>query len=269
MSHEVQDFEQQVLQRSRQVPVVVDFWAPWCGPCKMLGPVIEGLASTSGGRWDLVKVNTEEQQALAMAYNISSIPAVKMFKDGVVADEFVGFLPEDQIRRWIENHLPSPAQEEMEQAAEFIDNGRLGEARTLLEQALVKDPARIPAKLLLAEVLLGEDPSKALELLGQVPEHADEAPHAHALALLASAAARSPESLPEDAVKARLMEGLAAIRNRDWDAALAAFVDVVERRRTYAGGLATDAGKAIFRYLGIRHPIADKHYRRFSSALNS
>jgi len=269
MNHEVQDFEQQVLQRSRQVPVVVDFWAPWCGPCKMLGPVIEGLAAASGGRWDLIKVNTEEQQALAMAYNISSIPAVKLFKDGVVADEFVGFLPEDQIRHWIENHLPSPAQEEMERAAEFIDNGQLAEARTLLEQTLVKDPQRVPAKLLLAEVLLGEDPSKAVELLSQVPEDADEAPHAQALLVLARASMRTAESLPDDPSKARLVEGLVAIRNRDWDAALAGFVDVVERRRTYADGLATDAGKAIFRYLGIRHPIADKHYRRFSSALNS
>lgn len=269
MSFEVQDFDQQVLQRSRSVPVVVDFWAPWCGPCKMLGPVIEQLARSSEGKWDLVKVNTEEQQALALAYNISSIPAVKMFKDGVVADEFVGFLPENEIRRWIEKHLPSPAQMEMEHAAELIDDGKLAEARAMLDQALAKDPTNVPAKILLAEVLLADAPAQAVELLAKVPAEADEAPHALALSLLAQAALRPPDSLPEDPVKPRLMEGLAAIRNRDWDAALAAFVDVMERRRAYAGGLATDAGKAIFRYLGIRHPISDKHYRRFSSALNS
>ena len=269
MSHEVRDFETQVLQRSHQVPVVVDFWAPWCGPCKMLGPVLEGLARQSDGRWDLVKVDTEQQQALAMAYNISSIPAVKLFKAGEVVDEFVGFLPEDQIRRWITQHLPSPAQEEMERAAEYIDDGRLAEARALLEQALVKDPERIPAKLLLAEVLLGDETSQAVEILDQIPEHADEAPHAKALALLARAARRTPDSFPEDPLRSRLLEGLAAIRNRNWDAALAAFVEVVERRRTYAEGLAVEAGKAIFRYLGIRHPVADRYYRRFSSALNS
>ncbi len=269
MSYDVQDFDQQVLQRSHQVPVVVDFWAPWCGPCKMLGPVLENLAAEAAGRWDLVKVNTEEHQALSLAYNISSIPAVKLFKDGTVADEFVGSLPENQIRRWIENHLPSPAQVEMERAAELIDDGQLGEARALLEQALVKDPNGVPAKILLAEVLLSADPSLAIDLLAKVPEEADESPHARALSLLAQAALRPPDSLPVDSAKCRLTEGLAAIRSRDWDTALGAFVDVVERNRSYADGLAIDAGKAIFRYLGVRHPIADKHYRRFSSALNS
>lgn len=269
MSYEVQDFDQQVLQRSQAVPVVVDFWAPWCGPCKMLGPVLESLAAQANGKWDLVKVNTEEHQALALAYNISSIPAVKMFKAGEVADEFVGFMPENDIRRWIENHLPSPAQQEMELAAEYIDDGRIAEARALLDQALAKDPGRIPAKLLLAEVLLGEDPGRAIALLGEVPPDADEAPHAQALAMLAEASRRSAESMAEDPLKATLLQGLAAIRVRDWDQALSSLVEVVERRRAYAGGLATDAGKAIFRYLGIRHPIADKYYRRFSSALNS
>jgi len=269
MSYEVRDFEQQVLRRSHEVPVVVDFWAPWCGPCKMLGPLLENFADRANGRWDLVKVNTEEQQALAMAYNISSIPAVKVFKNGEVTDEFIGFLPEEELRRWIENQLPSPAQEEMERAAQLIDEGHLAEARTQLELALTKDPERIPAKLLLAEVLIGDEPARAVELLTQVPDHADEAPHARALALLAQAAARPQESFPDDPARPRLLEGLAAIRNRDWDSALAAFVDVVERRRSYADGLAVDAGKAIFRYLGIRHPVADRHYRRFSSAINA
>ena len=269
MNYEVQDFDRQVLQRSQSVPVVVDFWAPWCGPCKMLGPVLESLASQADGKWDLVKVNTEEQQALALAYNISSIPAVKMFKAGEVADEFVGFLPENEIRGWIENHLPSPAQQEMELAAEYIDDGRIAEARTLLDQALAKDPGRIPAKLLLSEILLGEDPGRAVTLLSEVPPDADEAPHAQALATLANAIRLAPESLPDDPMKSTLADGLNAVRARDWDKALAAFVTVVEKRRSYAGGLATDAGKAIFRYLGIRHPIADQYYRRFSSALNS
>jgi thioredoxin len=106
MSYEVHDFETQVLQRSKQRPVLVDFWAPWCAPCRTLGPVLEKMAAQANSRWELVKVNTEENQELAAAYNIASIPAVKLFVNGEVVDEFVGALPEREIRRFIEKPLP-------------------------------------------------------------------------------------------------------------------------------------------------------------------
>lgn len=269
MSYEVADFENQVLARSRSVPVLVDFWAPWCGPCKMLGPVLESMAQRAEGKWELVKVNTDEQQGLATAYNIASIPAVKLFRDGQVVDEFVGFQPESEIQRWIERHLPSPALAQLERAAELIDNQDLEGARDILKQALALDPNAAGAKLLLAEILLGDDLPQAQELLQTIPPEADERPHADALALLARLAQAGVGEGPEDPLKTRFGEGLAAITRRDWDAALSAFTDIVERQRRYAGGAAADAGKAIFRYLGIRHPIADQYYRRFSGALNS
>ncbi len=109
MSHEVQDFEEQVLQRSKQIPVSVDCWAPWCGPCRTLGPVLERMATQADGYWELVKINTEEHQALAAAFNIANIPAVKLFVGGKVADQFVGALPELEIRRFLEKALPSPS----------------------------------------------------------------------------------------------------------------------------------------------------------------
>jgi putative thioredoxin len=269
MSYEVRDFERDVIERSRSVPVVVDFWASWCGPCKMLGPVIEKLAGESGGRWDLVKVDTERHPDLATSFGISSIPAVKLFRDGTVVDEFLGFRPEAEIRRWLDPHLSSPAQARLEKAAELIDDGRLAEARTLVEEALTEEPGRAAARLLLAEILLQDEPARVPEILDGIPAEADERSHADALGLIARAAAQPEAALPEDALKPRLVAGLSALRRRDWDAALEAFVEVVERRRRYADGLAADAGKAIFRYLGIRHPIVDKHYRRFSGALNS
>ncbi len=276
MSHELRDFQQQVLQRSHEVPVVVDFWASWCGPCKMLGPILEKLAGEAAGRWDLVKVNTEEHAAIAAEYSISSIPAVKLFRRGAVADEFVGFRPEKPLREWIGSHLDSAvptdgadAPNELEQAAEMIDDGRLAEARPLLERLLAANPKSHAARLLFAEVLLTDDPSESIHQLAKVPAEANERPHADALCLIASAVVRSTEDFAEDPVRKHLLDGLAALRRRDWDAALGAFVEVTERRSRYAGGLAGDTGKAIFRYLGIRHPIVDKYYRRFSSALNS
>lgn len=268
-SYEVQDFAQQVIERSRSVPVVVDFWAPWCGPCKMLGPVLEKMAGEAGGRWELVKVNTEEHQALAQEHGIASIPAVKLFRDGQVAAEFVGFKPEAEIQKWLDQSQPSPAHELLERAAELIDVGDLAAARRLLEGALALDPNRAEAKLLLSEILLSDTPDQAVTLLESIPADSDAWAHAAALAVIARAAVKSGEELPPDEMKGRLAAGLDAVRRRDWDAALEAFVEVVERRRKYADGLAAEVGKAIFRYLGVRHPIVDRHYRRFSSALNA
>jgi putative thioredoxin len=158
---------------------------------------------------------------------------------------------------------------QLERAAELIDNQDLEGARAILKQALVADPNVAGAKLLLAEILLGDDLPQAIGLLQTILPEADERPHADALLLLARLAQAGTEGIPEDPLKPRFAEGIAAIGKRDWDTALAAFTDIVERQRKFANGAAGDAGKAIFRYLGVRHPIADPYYRRFSGALNS
>ena len=102
-------FETEVLDKSHEKPVVVDFWAPWCGPCRVLGPTVEKLARASGGAWRLVKINTDRYPELGQRYGVRGIPAVKMFQGGAVVAEFTGALPESQVRAWLAEHLPAPA----------------------------------------------------------------------------------------------------------------------------------------------------------------
>ncbi len=106
MNHEVSDFSADVLERSRTVPVLVDFWAPWCGPCRSLKPVLEKLAGEAGDHWSLVTINVDLHPGLATQFGIRSIPAVKLFHAGTVAAEFSGAMPEGSVRAWLDAHLP-------------------------------------------------------------------------------------------------------------------------------------------------------------------
>ncbi len=135
------DFEAQVLARSLEVPVLLDCWAPWCGPCRSLGPVLEKLAGAYGGRFLLAKINTDEAPNLSAALRIRSIPLVVLFVDGRPVDQFLGALPEGQIREFLDKHLPAapePAQAEpefgpLDEAAMLIEEGALDEARAILD----------------------------------------------------------------------------------------------------------------------------------------
>jgi putative thioredoxin len=103
------DFQKEVIDASKQQPVLVDFWAEWCGPCKMLGPILEKLEKEANDAWKLVKINTDLHPDLSRQYQIQGIPAVKLFVDGQVTAEFAGALPEPHVRAWLNEHLPKNA----------------------------------------------------------------------------------------------------------------------------------------------------------------
>lgn len=147
-------FEQDVIEQSRHMPVLVDFWAPWCGPCRSLKPVLEKLAEAYGGRFRLAKLNTDENPRTAQDHGIRSIPNVKAFVDGVMADEFLGALPESQVRQFIDRLLPSPAELLRRQARTQLDNDDAAGALETLQRAAADAPRDDDIQADLAEALL-------------------------------------------------------------------------------------------------------------------
>lgn len=152
-------FELEVLEASRQLPVLVDFWAPWCGPCRALGPVLERLETGYAGRFKLVKVNSDENPELSQQYMVRSIPYVLAFVQGNPTDGFIGAQPESQVREFLDRLLPGPAEAERRRAHTLVEQGDLAGAITALGTALRIDPQLDAAKLDLVDVLLNRLPS--------------------------------------------------------------------------------------------------------------
>lgn len=141
------DFSQMVLERSRTLPVLIDFWAEWCAPCRMLGPVLEELVGEYAGKIALAKVDVERNQSLASQYGIQSIPAVKIFSGGEVVGEFVGALPPDQIRTIIDGILPDEKSPLIEEANQYLAGGRWEDAEKIYSKIIEEDPGQSSANL--------------------------------------------------------------------------------------------------------------------------
>src|SRR5829696_4841544 len=164
------DFEADVLERSRQVPVVVDFWAEWCGPCRQLGPLLEKAAADRKGKLVLAKVNVDEAQQLASYFRIESIPAVLAFKDGQAINGFVGVLPEADLKQFLDDLAGPAAGDPLVQAAALEEKDPAG-AEKIYRAALAKDENNQPARLGLARVLVGtERDDDALKVLEPIPD---------------------------------------------------------------------------------------------------
>jgi putative thioredoxin len=180
-------FEQDVLVRSEQVPVVVDLWAPWCGPCRTLGPLLEKAVEAKGGTVELVKVNVDENPRISASFQVQSIPAVFALKDRQVVDGFIGAVPEPQITEFVERLAPVPSE-----ADELVAAGD----EESLRRALELEPDHPAAVVALARLKVqGGDPPEALRLLARVPE----TPEARQVAAEARLAAQQVE-VPADGV---------------------------------------------------------------------
>jgi len=267
---EVANFQSEVLDASKERPVLVDFWAPWCGPCRQLGPVLEKLASTNDDAWTLAKVNTDENPEVSSRYGIMSIPAVKLFVDGEVVDEFIGALPEPAVRDWLDNALPSERRSRLAEASSAIENGDSERAKAIIEEVLAADPNDADARMLLARVSVFSDPDTALDLVRDArTAGADQVRLREAVMTLA----RLPvflshrEALPQEPALDTYVAAIEAMSERDFDRALAALIDVAGTNRGLDEDGARRACLALFTLLGENHELTRKYRRTLQMAL--
>ena len=162
-------FQEQVVAKSATVPVIIDLWAPWCGPCRTLGPIIERVVDATGGQVVLAKVNVDENPRIGQVFQVQSIPAVFAVKDGKIADSFIGALPEAQVAAWVAGLVPAKSK-----ADQMIDDGLERGDEAMLRSALALEPANVRGVVALAEMLVGSDrAAEALQLLARIPETSD------------------------------------------------------------------------------------------------
>ena len=281
------NFEHEVIEASRKVPVLVDFWAPWCGPCRALGPVLERLEEAYGGRFKLVKINSDASPELSQQFMVRSIPYVLAFTDGNPVDGFIGALPESQVRAFLDRLLPGSAEAERRRAHKLIGEGDFAAALAALRAVIGADPENDEARLDLADVLLNRLPG------GPNPEQLQDAERA-----LAGLGARGQADTRCAALKVRLaslreaaalpdlatlraqvaanggdLEARSALAQRyiadgELDKALDELLEVIKRNRQYNGGAARQTFLSVLE-LAADHPTMVTDYRRrLSTVLN-
>ena len=272
------DFERDVIERSRTQPVVVDFWAEWCGPCRMLGPVLEKLAEEAQGKFLLAKAEVERTQQVAAAWGVSSIPAVFGVRGGQVVDQFIGVFPEAQLREWLDRLQPSPAEMLSAEAAELASRDPAA-AEAKLREALKLAPKQASIKLQLARVLAGQDrTAESEQLIQELSERGFLEPEAEELlaelalrkmAAEAGGVAQARAALaaaPGDRqAKWKLAQALAG--ERQYEEALQHALELVQLDRRGLGEPARELMVELFRVLGPDHELTSTYRRKLSSAL--
>ena len=273
-------FTQEVLEKSRQVPVMVDFWAGWCAPCKMLMPILAALAEEYQGKFLLAKVDTDREQELAARYGIRSLPTVRMFRNGEVVDEFMGVVPESSVREMIERHIEH---EEVPVYQEALSALAAGDEDTGLEklcQAHHMNPQNKPIALELARLYLRRgEYEKVTDILRELGPAAVDDPQALAIKAQLEFIHIVAQAAPKEELIQRRQRGEADSAtlyqlgayytlDGDFEQALECFLELLQRDRGYADDGARKAMLKVFDILGSKDPLVSRYRAKMARALH-
>jgi putative thioredoxin len=273
------NFDSVVIDGSFDRPVLVDFWADWCAPCRMLMPILAKLVEEYGGKFILAKLNTEEEQALAAQFGIRSLPTVQLFKEGRPVDQFMGALPETQIREFLDRHIARASDGLLAQAQGLMAAGDLVRARALIQRAREEDPAN--PRTALAEVQLTAAQGDVAEAQAQLERLPIELAHEPEVAALrgqlqfAAALAGAPEASilrarleadPKDS-EARYQLAAQRVVAGDYEAALELLLELMKRDRAYGDDAGRKGMLAVYDLLGGAGDLVSHYRARMMNAL--
>jgi putative thioredoxin len=263
-------FESEVVLKSHELPVVVDFWAPWCGPCRMLSPMLERQAIEAGGSFLLAKINVDDNPALSIRFGVQGIPAVKAFRYGEIAAEFVGAQPESVVKRFIEQLAPSETQQAIEEAMSLLGTRHYQPAEAAFREVLDKDEGNADAALGLVESLLmrgqGEE---ALEILEHFPAGTAwaKAETYKPLAELLVETSQQVTGSEEDPLEAGLHQSTRLVERGNLEAAMDGFLSILREDKNYRDGMVKQVMLALFELLGDQDPTTRKYREELASVL--
>jgi putative thioredoxin len=273
----VATFEADVVNKSMECLVLVDFWAPWCEPCRQLGPILEKLANEFAGKVQLVKINVDESPDLAGAFGVQSIPLVVAMQDGRPIDQFMGIVPEDQLRDWLRELLPSRTEELLQKGAQLEATDPAG-AESAYREALALVPDDDRAKVGLARVIVAQErDDEAAKIIAELEQRGYLEPEAERvkseLELRAAAeeagdlteARKAAAANPEDlSLQLKLADALAVARK--YEDALKICLDLIEKDKSSIGPEAKDTMVRIFDMLGPSSELTGTYRRKLSTA---
>lgn len=255
-----ENYQSDVIERSFDVPVLVDFWASWCQPCQMLMPVLANISEQYQGKFILAKINTEEQQELAGQFGIRSIPTVKLFRNGESVDEFAGALPESEIRKFLDKHIPRESDALVDQAEQLLLQGEVEDALKLLEQAKLADASNSNIDIALAQAYTAAgNAEKALEITDSLPADIQEKPEIRVLRgllffeqLLEGAPndAELQQRLQHNDSEARYLSAARDVVNQRYEEAMQQLLELMRKDRSYGDDAARKALLKLFDILG-------------------